>query len=1444
MVEVKAENKYVGYVAQGNPNTPQPSAGFLAAMGAAFRTENDIVAATEYLTRPVFQWDDEFDITKALNESQYTLDYSDTLARAQSREEFDSIEQRITKELQDRKLLAGQSGGWAMQIASGMLSPTMAVPLLGPARGVKGAAQATALAFAGASAQELTLYNAQETRTIQETVLGITAGTVLGGLLGTGVNYLRKGDFERISTGMAQSLEDTAVSKGSGAGAVNEVEADIPIPVLRDEIEVDLTIPSARGDIELSSVRVMEEVKPTLIARSTNVITGQLTRVQRAFDTAVASGETSGKAISRTGGTVTMRVGADADVAVYMEVSELRALTRVDGKTSKPIEEVKPDGSFDPTEGEVLLRVNDQGEAFVVKGGEYLDSAQRNGSAIGSAPAVRVQVEYMNNGNTVKGDWQPDNLLKRLFQNTEDLRNLDEIENAKALKKAEEGGGQGSTGIGGDIGAALAPIRKGTQFRAPNGLVRKYVFNQLAKLNPITRSINQTLSPRLSFWVAQISDAGLKTADNIKGVAHAIGGSLEARVGGYDAIIAKAVKTYDESYAKYVLNGSTEEEVSRMKVWATQSQAGVERVVKGKIKVLPTGKMNLDEFDAYVFELANTGKTVDDVNIMAAVAVQRKFFDEYLTILRGAEADVSVKFGTDSPKLLPDEFNLGDGVTDYIHHSFDAKKVIEDSGGFTNVLTVSAEKHYNSSFRKAQTRVTVQLSDLENSIKFLESTDAAKNKTIAALDKSIADIKANEVYMGGQARLENTKTQMEGATAKEVREEVGDLGQEYNSLAQQLSSAQSYVRGLKRYQKDFDKALGRLPKKKRTVAARKELSAKESLKLRKQVEKLEDDFDTDWRARGAEGGDLIESGATFARQAREDAIQVYTHIVGQADHVSGMDILGGKRGPTLARTLDIPFAEKMKYLVTNPEQVMRIYGRKMAGDIELYRLTGSVNGARIIDDVNADFEKELTRLQTTDTDVKKPAVFNPDGSIKSLAVTVPMTAELRAKRLTELAKARDTAKTDLEVIVTRIRHQRGIPDNPDGMGYRLGRAAMSINVFRNMGMVTISSLPDVGRPVMKVGLMNTLRQGWAPMVTDVKRLKMSRQLARSLGAGLDPILHNRSRQVFDVLDNYSSKQTFVERGVEFLANKTGFIAGFDRWTAENKLLTSNIYFGLTSQYLREVNVGKVGGKQFKEAQEFLASHGIDTDLSRRIWKQFDDEGSTAFKNDVRLPNMEVWDDAGAIGAYSAGMNKFVDDAIVTPGLDRPNWVDANVASKMVAQFRSFTFTSTNRTVMAGLQDWDMQLLNGVAVSLGMGTLSYYLWAVSVGGSAYDEMMEADAGVWADQAISRSGLLGVFAEPWTILQRIPGINESVTFGGEPIRNYRGTSLMSAIAGPSFDLGEKLLSVGMSVSYPTQATAQTIRKMSAYQNVFWLRQLYEKLAQGTAEAVGLPEQRDFK
>lgn len=152
----------------------------------------------------------------------------------------------------------------------------------------------------------------------------------------------------------------------------------------------------------------------------------------------------------------------------------------------------------------------------------------------------------------------------------------------------------------------------------------------------------------------------------------------------------------------------------------------------------------------------------------------------------------------------------------------------------------------------------------------------------------------------------------------------------------------------------------------------------------------------------------------------------------------------------------------------------------------------------------------------------------------------------------------------------------------------------------------------------------------------------------------------------------------------------------------------------------------------------------------------------------------------------------------------------------------------------------MALAQGLVFSLALGALSYYTWAVSRGeGSA---VLEEDWEKWADEAVARSGLLGILQEPWDFAQKIPGLSEKVTFSGTPLERRRASGLLGQAFGPSVDLAERSANLLLGMSDPTQSTVHTARTLSPYQNVFYLRRLIDEIEDVVNNTLSIPERRE--
>lgn len=167
-------------------------------LGAAFRQENTISNIYGALTKDRKATNPDFDPFAGIEGYEQ---YANEFIYADSEDEVNQVKTKIDKELADRQKLeeAGWTGIAAMMFA-GVLDPTMLIPGTAAVKAVtkgakiaKGALAGGALTSAAVGTQEAVLQAAQQTRTIEESVMATAAGGILGGVVGGAIAGLSKG---------------------------------------------------------------------------------------------------------------------------------------------------------------------------------------------------------------------------------------------------------------------------------------------------------------------------------------------------------------------------------------------------------------------------------------------------------------------------------------------------------------------------------------------------------------------------------------------------------------------------------------------------------------------------------------------------------------------------------------------------------------------------------------------------------------------------------------------------------------------------------------------------------------------------------------------------------------------------------------------------------------------------------------------------------------------------------------------------------------------------------------------------------------------------------------------------------------------------------------------------------------------------------------------------
>jgi hypothetical protein len=565
------------------------------------------------------------------------------------------------------------------------------------------------------------------------------------------------------------------------------------------------------------------------------------------------------------------------------------------------------------------------------------------------------------------------------------------------------------------------------------------------------------------------------------------------------------------------------------------------------------------------------------------------------------------------------------------------------------------------------------------------------------------------------------------------------------------------------------------------------------------------------------------------------------------------------------------------YLETNQEAITRNFMRKIGPDIELFRTFG-VTDPRTKEGLEIPFWQEA-RQQMKEA--------------KAAVVARKLSPRQQEKELAKIDRFEASFRRDFEIMVGRIKHDRGLPDDPTNAGFRMGRALLNLNVARMMGGVVLQSIPDLSRPVLKYGFMTTFRESILGLLSGLKELKMTSREAMYSGAADDLASRGRSTTTFDILDD-SIKDKYstwlgktLGKGESYLqaaANNMGrnWAGMYDGWTTIMKHYAATPLVAMLSKLMLD----EVEGTITPANRAVLRGYNLDEEAVRDIVARMKDgRGGSEIRPGLILPNTEEWaklEDGSTDFDYvnflpnekltraqrdelnrgkelqrlfRAAVAKGLNDTIITPGVERPGFVDANTLGRLIWQFRSFTLSShfkafnamRQEVLLHGTSAMADKVLPGIALGLGTGAISYYLWATAVGGDTQARMLneleaalngdEKALGRWADEAISRSGLLGVLDELRRSLERVPATQDFVTFGDSPTARSPFVNPVTETIGPWLSTLEAAGRVVQNADEPNSQFFRQLKSLLPFQNLFWLRQQLDNANEALMKSVGI-------
>lgn len=524
-------------------------------------------------------------------------------------------------------------------------------------------------------------------------------------------------------------------------------------------------------------------------------------------------------------------------------------------------------------------------------------------------------------------------------------------------------------------------------------------------------------------------------------------------------------------------------------------------------------------------------------------------------------------------------------------------------------------------------------------------------------------------------------------------------------------------------------------------------------------------------------------------------------ILGNAEGRIPYDsIVSGPRGPLKERLLGIESAKIEKFMELDIERVLQAQVRTMSADVEIAKKFGSVDMAEQIRQINDEANRKISVAKTQ-------------------------------KQRQALERARKNAIRDLEGIRDRLRGQYALPGNPDSLVLRANRVVRNLNYMRLLGGMTISAIPDMGKIVFAHGLTSVFRDGFVPMVRNIRRFRLAADEVKSAGTALDMVLDSRTAAIADITDDFGRHSKF-ERGVQALSSRFGMVSLMAPWNAALKQFTGILTMNNILRAADRVAAGKGTPDDIRK----LAASGIDADMASRIAKQFSKHGDKGRGSDPWLAQAGSWTDRQAIEAFRAAVVRDVDRTIVTPGQDKPLWMSTELG-KTIGQFKSFAVASTQRTMLAGLQQRDAAALNGALVMMGLGALTYALKEKVAGRELSDK-----PSVWAVNAFDWSGMAGWLMEANNISEKATRGRVGLSaFTGEQVSRYASRNVTGAFLGPTADAVADIFQVSGSIfaGDTTKSDLRKARQLVPMQNLFYIRRLLNQVEEATGDALGLPD-----
>ena len=523
-------------------------------------------------------------------------------------------------------------------------------------------------------------------------------------------------------------------------------------------------------------------------------------------------------------------------------------------------------------------------------------------------------------------------------------------------------------------------------------------------------------------------------------------------------------------------------------------------------------------------------------------------------------------------------------------------------------------------------------------------------------------------------------------------------------------------------------------------------------------------------------------------QAEQQALDFVEKIRGGTDQQIAMSMVAedfiSKGKFTKERVLQIPDTEIAEFLETDAISIFQSYNMRAARLLETQRALKRA-GFESVTDVLVRIREEKNRAVIGLTD-------SPEDMAKAVEI------------------GRKYSKEE-DLVKNMYRSMLGQIYKPGSMGNLLSNLR-KYQTMRLLGGVTVSSLGDVMLVPFRKGLLNTLKDAWYPMISDMRNFKLSTEQLDDLTGAIEFEQNNILRALGgeDDLANIGRNRNALDKGLDIAGDVFTKATGIGYWTGLGRRIAAQT----SSADLIRTLSGEINENTVAK----LAALGIEKRhykmLNQQIKKHSKKVGSTWFLNP------QAWDNAEALGIMKNAIQLDVESTILRPGVESlPFAVQKSDIGKVLFQFKSFSTAATGKILISGLSRRDAQFAAGLMMVITGGIMVDVLKDLIAGRDP-----KSDPTDLLLAGISRSGIGGLMAGTALDLGR--------ALSGDYGTRYGDDSLAGAVFGPSLSTVQstgKLLAHAFKDAEEGEIgkSAEIAGKMLPFQNLFYTNSLFSKI-----------------